>query len=192
MINRINNRLNFSFHRILKAAAIGLLVIGHLVTGLGHSVAAAKSEKQKDEAAWIVPTHIQLAPVMIPVEGRRSAPVTFYLEARDKKFVGNICNYIPRIRDAIFKHLSRHPVPVSHRKLILKNIPQRLINPMNQSIGNQIIGNHQIKEVYIVAGAVRMGGGSISRLPFARINGCQSIRRAEAERMKAEAAKKQK
>ena len=182
----MSHLLRISFHRIFETAVVGLLVFG-----FGHAVAAAEGEKLKDEAAWIVPTHIQLAPIMIPVEGRRSAPVTFYLEASDKKFVGNICNYIPRLRDAIFKELSRHPVHVRNRKLILKNIPQRLLNPMNESIGNQIIGTHQIKEIYVVAGAVRMGGGSISRLPFARINGCQSIRRAEAERMKAEAAKKQ-
>ena len=145
----------------------------------------------KDEAAWIVPSHIQLSPLMIPVEGRRSAPVTIYLESADKKFVGNICNYVPRIRDTILRVLSRNPVQVKRQKLVLEGLPQQLLSPMNRAIGNKIIGERQIKEIFIVAGAVRMGGGSISRLPFARINGCHSIRQAEAARMKAEAAKKQ-
>jgi len=154
------------------------------------SVAASEKKKMKDEAAWVVPTHIQLSPMMVPVEGRRSAPVTIYLEAADKKFVGNICNYVPRIRDAMLRVLSRNPIQVKRRKLVLDGLSRTLLSPMNRAIGNKIIGDHQIKEVYIVAGAVQMGGGSISRLPFARINGCQSIRQAEAARMKAEAAKK--
>ncbi len=172
---------------LTRRFAIAAVFVTGLVT-LAASVTASEN-KPKDEAAWIVPTHIQLSPLMVPVAGRRSAPITIYLEAADKKFVGNICNYVPRVRDAILKVLSRNPVPVRKRKLILSGLARQLLNPMNKVIGNKIIGDRQIKEVYIVAGAVRMGGGSISRLPFAQINGCQSIRQAEAARMKAEAAK---
>jgi len=176
-------------HIFLKLAKAALLVTA--LSCLGGTAGAAEHKKPKDEAAWIVPTHIQLQPIMVPVEGRRAAPVTFFLEAVNKKFVGNICNYVPRIRDAVLIELSRNPIPIVRRKLVLKNVARRLLNPMNRAIGNKIIGKRQIKEIYIVAGAVRMGGGSISRLPFARINGCQSIRQAEAARIKAEAAKKQ-
>jgi len=177
-------------HRISAAA----LVVGlGLLAVFSNGTAFAKEKKNiKDEAAWIVPSHIQLAPIMVPVEGRRSAPVTMYLEARNKKFVGNICNYVPRLRDAIFKELSRHPVRVSRKKLVLKGVPRRLLAPMNRAIGNQDIGRNQIKQIFVVAGATKMGGGSISRLPFAQINGCHSVRRAEAARVKAAAAKNEK
>lgn len=158
---------------------------------LWFSVAAGAAEKKevKDEAAWIVPTHIQLNPIMVPVTGRRSAPVTIYIEASNKEDVGNICNYVPRLLDAIFKVLSRNPVPVRRSRLVLSDVPAQLLQPMNMAIGSNEDGKNQIKEIFVVAGAVRMGGGSISRLPFARINGCHSIRQAEAARMKAEAAK---
>ncbi len=168
-------------------------MVGVLSCSLGSfAVASAKKEKnsETDEKSWIVPTHIQLNPIMIPVEGRRAAPVTVYLEASNKKYVGNICNFVPRLLDAIYKVLTRNPVPVRRSRLVLKNVPQQLLFSMNQAVGNREFGNSQIKKVFIVAGATKMGGGSITRLPFARINGCRSIRRAEAERMKAEAAKK--
>jgi flagellar basal body-associated protein FliL len=176
---------------LLRIAATALSV-SILILSIGHSVdAAEKKKKVKDEASWIVPTHIQLNPLMVPVKGRRTAPITIYIEAADKKFVGNICNYVPRMRDAVLTVLSRKPIRVKGRKLILKGLPRQLLGPMNKSIGNKVIGKRQIKDVYVVAGAVRMGGGSISRLPFARINGCQSVRRAEADRMKAKAAQKE-
>ena len=161
------------------------MVLGILLNSAGNNANAEEKKPLKDEAYWIVPTHIQLSPLMVPVAGRRTAPVTIYLEAANKKYVGNICNNVPRIRDAIYQELSRNPVPVVQQKLVLKDIPHRIKGPMNAAIGGR-----QIKEVFVVSGAVKMEGGGISRLPFARINGCQSIRQAEAARMKAKAKEK--
>lgn len=160
-----------------------IALIGAVLSG--SVLAAAKP----DEAAWIVPSHIQMAPFMMPVAGRRTAPVTLYLKARSKKFVGNICNYVPRMRSAILEVMTREPVPVKRRKLILDGVSRRLLNPMNAVIRDNSFGKKQIAKIYIVVGARKMGGGTVSRLPFASINGCQSIRRAEAARIKKEAAK---
>jgi hypothetical protein len=175
---------------ILFSDTAKILIGAALFSFLSVVVAVAEKKEVKDEAAWVVPTHIQLNPIMVPVTGRRAAPVTLYIEASNKEYVGNICDNVPRLLDAIFKVLTRDPVPVLRRRLILGDVPGQLLLPMNEAIGNNPSGIKQIKEIFVVAGAVRMGGGSITRLPFARINGCRSIRQAEAERMKAEAAKK--
>lgn len=150
---------------------------------------AADTKKEKPEAkAWEVPSHIQLAPFMVPIDYhlQSATVVTFFLEATDRKDVGRICAYVPRIRDAIFQVLSRKPIPVKNRKLVLRNVPEQLLGPINEAFDRPMLDN-----IYVAAGAVRMGGGSISRLPFARINGCQTIRKKQDELRKArEAAKK--
>lgn len=167
-------------------------LVGATLCALSLTTAAADAagaKKEKPEAkSWEVPSHIQLAPFMVPIDYhlQSSTVVTFFLEAADRKDVGRICAYVPRIRDAIFQVLSREPIPVKNRKLVLKNVPKQLLGPINNAFDRPMLDN-----IYVTAGAVRMGGGSITRLPFARINGCRTIKKKQDELRKArEAAKK--
>jgi len=183
--------LKISARTATRAVFSGLLLISL------NNPALASSAKKKENSntggnEWVMPTHIQLVPMMVPVEGRRTAPITLYLAATNKKFVVNICNYAPRIRDAVLNELSRSPVHVKGRKLDLRGVPDKLLKQMNRVVGNKVIGRHQIKKIYVVAGNVRMGAGKISRVPAARIDGCENILRSDLEREKAEAAKKAK
>jgi len=177
--------LMMSVRSAVAVAICGLL----LIPLMSPSATVAKEDSEADEV-WVLPTHIQLVPMMVPVEGRRTAPVTLYLAAANKKFVVNICNYAPRIRDVILKELSRNPVRVKSRRLILSRLPNQLLSPVNRVIGNKIIGKHQIKKVFAFAGNLKMGESSVLKLPFARVDGCQNILRSDLEREKAEAAKK--
>ena len=169
----------------VEAVGFGILI----VSLMGPSLASAK-EDNAVEKEWVLPTHIQLVPMMAPVEGRRTAPITLYLAAANKKFVVNICNYAPRIRDVILKELSRSPVHVKGRRLVLTKLPNQLLRPVNRVIGNKIIGKRQVKKVFVFAGNLKMGDGAVLKLPRARIDGCQNILRSDLEREKAEAAKK--
>lgn len=150
--------------------------------------AAGAAAKKTPEPAWVVPSHIQLMPMMVPVRARsqRSAPLTVYLEVREKTYVGLICNQVPRLRDAMLQVLSRRPIPVQKRRMVLGDLPARLLGPMNSALGRPMI-----RTLYLVPGVVRMGGGSLAKLPFARINGCKTIKEKEAERLKREQAAKQ-
>jgi len=177
--------LKVSVRSAIVAVAFGLLIFSLLAP----STALAKAKKE-DDKAWVLPTHIQLVPMMVPVEGRRTAPITLYLAAANKKFVVNICNYAPRIRDVVLKELSRKPVHVKGRRLVLTKLPNQLLSPVNRVIGNKIIGKRQVKKVFAFAGNLRMGDGAVLKLPRARIDGCQNILRSDLEREKAEAAKK--
>jgi len=177
--------LKMSVRNSVEAVILGLLIISIA----SWSTASAK-EDNPDEQVWVLPTHIQLVPMMAPVEGRRSAPITLYLAASNKKFVVNICNYAPRIRDVILKELSRRPVRVKGRRLVLTRLPNQLLSPVNRVIGNKIIGKRQVKKVFVFAGNLKLGDGAVLKLPFARIDGCQNILRSDLEREKAEAAKK--
>ncbi len=151
---------------------------------------SALASGKKEQGTWIVPTHIQLDPIMIPVEGRRTAPVTVYLKPTDKKFAGNICAYVPQLRDAFFKIMSRNPVPVKRSKLVLKNVPRQVLASMNKAIRDKARGRRQIKKIYIFAGARQIGKGDVSKLRHAKIDGCQNILRAETARIKAQFATK--
>jgi len=165
-----------------------VLLASAVFTALILKTAAAVAAEKPEAKAWEVPSHIQLAPFMVPIDYhlQSSTVVTFFLEATSRKDVGRICAYVPRIRDAIFQVLSRDPIPVKNRKLVLDHVPEQLLGPINRAFDRPMLDS-----IYITAGAVRMGGGSISRLPFARINGCQTIRKKQDELRKARDAAKQ-
>ena len=142
------------------------------------------------ESSWKMPTHIQLAPIMVPLEGRRSAPATFYLKPKSKKFVVNICKFEPRIRDAVFSNLSRYPVPVKKRRMVLKNVPKQLLKLVNNAVGNKKIGKRQVNKIYVYPGASQFKTGADARFPGGFVDGCQNVLRSEKERKAAEEAKK--
>jgi len=179
--------LNLRIRHIFSGIAAGFLAV--LLSGNVYA-SAKKKDSGKGEVVWQMPTHIQLAPIMLPLEGRRSAPATFFLKAKNKKFVVNICTFEPRIRDAVFGNLSRDPVRVKNRRMILTPLPKKLLKLVNKVVGNKRYGKRQIKQIFVYAGASQFKIGPDKRFPGGFVDGCQNVLRSEKERKAAEEAKK--
>lgn len=145
---------------------------------IGTSAFAAESGK-KDPLHWVPPTHIQMIPMMIPA-GHTTIPITFFLEATTRERTDNICRSMPRIRDALLITLSREPIPVKRRRLVLDGVDDRILTPLNDAVGKPYV-----KKIYITPGAVKMGSGKIKRRPLAEIDSCENILRSELERKQA-------
>ncbi len=141
--------------------------------------AFAAETGKKDPLKWEPPTHIQMIPMMIPA-GNTSIPITFFLEATAREQTDSICKRMPRVRDALLRVLSREPIPVKRRKLVLDGVDRRILSPINQAVGRAYV-----KKIYITPGAVRLGDGKIKRKPFAEIDSCENILRSELERAQA-------
>jgi len=162
---------------------LGLIIISIALAAFGNTAWAA-SAKGKPTTEWVTPTHIQMIPMMVPA-GRQTVPMTFFLEATKQKKVEDICKRMPRVRDALIRNLSRKPIPVKNRRLILKGLDKRILKPINKAVGHKYV-----QKVFIAKGAVRMGTGKIEYRPFAVIGGCTDILRSELEREQAARAAK--
>ncbi|MDD9876992.1 MAG: hypothetical protein OXR84_06080 [Magnetovibrio sp.] len=155
-----------------------MCLIGMAAVAVSGDAWAAGSKK-KDPLAWVPPTHIQMMPMMLPAGGT-TVPMTFFLEAAKPKQVDEICKRIPRVRDAVLRSLSKKPIPVRGRRLVLKGLDARMLKPVNKAVGRSYV-----RKVFISKGAIRMGAGKIKRRPYAVIDGCENILRSEKEREQA-------
>lgn len=152
-----------------------------LLVAIGTALAAddALAGAKKDPPPWVPPTHIQMLPMMLPAGGTR-VPITFYLEATEPEKAEAICKHMPRVRDAVLLAVSRQPIPVKNRRLILKGLDQRMLKPINRAVGKPLV-----KRVFVAKGVVQMGTGKIKYRPFAVIDGCVNVLRSEREREQA-------
>jgi flagellar basal body-associated protein FliL len=155
-----------------------VLVIG-MVLSITIGGTASAAEKKKEAQEWVQPTHVHMIPMMVPV-GNTAAPMTFIFEPVKKKQVEDICERMPRIRDALLRTFSRKPIPVKNRKIILKGVDKRILKPINKAVGERFV-----KKVHLFRGVVRLGQGKIKRNHFAVIEGCENILRSEREREQA-------
>lgn len=135
--------------------------------------------------------HVQLRSFLAPV--RRSAksratsnvPVTVILTISKKKNVGKVCNNGPRINDALLQQWYRRPIPKSYlydrkakkgtnmgykRTPAQKAEDKRLITAVNKALGQK-----HVTRIMVVKGAIKMGGGAITKLPFSSVNGCDEL-----------------
>jgi len=87
-----------------KLAIAAISGIGVLATGIGatamtnggSSVKLAKSSTQELKEKYTTPTHMQLKPIFAPTQsGRMTTPITVFLEAYDKDWIGTICRLTP-------------------------------------------------------------------------------------------------
>jgi len=170
----MSQKLTFTCISLILALSIVVLI---------PAQASGSTEKSpiEDEPEWVVPSHIQLSPMMVPIISKKTstAVVSMFIQVTSKEHVGDVCRRLPRIRDAILRTLSRSPIPVHRNKLVLKDVSGRLTMPIDRALGGGMVHS-----VYVVPGALQMNTGSVSRLPFAS-NGCKTIRKKQAEAIKA-------
>lgn len=134
-------------------------------------------------------SHVQLRHIMAPVmkkpgsfmtEIRPMTPVMTVPKAEDVAFV---CQRAPRAAEAILYYFQKNPAPVlSSRRVDIKTL-----NKSNAKIAayvNRAMGRNVVSEVFVVeGGGPNMAKGTMSRLPFASIQGCSRVMKEYEERM---------
>ena len=144
--------------------------------------------------------HIQMRSVIAPVKRSaksrriRNTPVTVILTVRDKFKVGKVCGKGPRISDALLRAWYKKPMTTDYlydrdqrgatqfdyrRTPMQRKEDKRLIGLVNRALGtNEVIG------ILVIKGAVSMGGGTVTKLPFSNLNGCDELQEAEEKKKK--------
>jgi len=146
-------------------------------------------------------SHLQMRSMFAPVkrnEKSRSTanmPVTPVLTITTKDKVGYVCSLGPRISDALLQAWYAKPMLLSYiydpdksgeKAYRESKSPdeqaedERLIRAINAALGDELV-----TEILITKGALQMGGGAISKLPFASVLGCAELeKKAPAEEKK--------
>lgn len=136
-------------------------------------------------------SHVQMRPMLAPVKRRASSksfsniPVTPVLTVVSKDRVGHVCKLGPRISDALLTAWYTQPMTLGYifdpdkskeRVYRISKTPeqksedQRLIATINEALEVELIS-----DILVIKGARQMGGGAISKLPFASLLGCAEL-----------------
>jgi hypothetical protein len=136
-------------------------------------------------------SHVQVRAILAPVKRKASSlstakiPVTPVLTVIEKDQVGHVSKLGPRITDALLQAWYAKPMTLQYlfdpsksteRIYKINKTPYqqaedaRLIKANNQSLGANLV-----TEVLVLKGARAMGGGAISKLPFASVLGCAEL-----------------
>ena len=140
-------------------------------------------------------SHVQMRSMLAPVRRSKntrstvSIPVTPVLTVVAKDMVGHVCKLGPRISDALLKAWYREPMTLDYifdpdkltEKIyrISKTEAQqaedsRLIAAINTALGEALVS-----DILVIKGTRQMGGGAISKLPFASLLGCAELEKNE-------------
>lgn len=182
-------------------ALIGALVVGCFVA---EDVAEASSVTKKRTFGLRKKGrgHVQMKSMIAPV--RKSArskrtfntSVTVVLTIRDNFKVGKVCKKGPRIADALLRTWYRDPIPrdylyerkarsgetrVDYRRTPeQRKMDAKLIKVINKTIGMK----DEVTGILVIKGTIKSGGGSITKLPFSSVNGCDELQEAEDSKKK--------
>ena len=165
---------------------------------LGVEQAAAQSDELQLKRTFGLrgegTSHVQMRAVMAPVkpspESNRMSQiaVTPVLTVVSKDKVGHVCKLGPRITDALLRMWFEKPIVMANlfdpaqsgeRVYRVSKTPEqqvedtRLIKEINKALRDELIS-----EILVVKGVRQMGGGTISKLPFASVLGCAELEEA--------------
>lgn len=139
-------------------------------------------------------SHVQMRAILAPVKRKATSrysakvPVTPVLTVIEKDKVGHVCKLGPRITDALLQAWYAKPITLQYlfdpnksteRIYKINKTPYqqaedaRLIKAINKSLGANLV-----TEVLVLKGARAMGGGAISKLPFASVLGCAELEKS--------------
>lgn len=148
-------------------------------------------------------SHVQMRSVLAPVKRNATSsqtaniPVTPVLTVVAKDKVGYVCQLGPRITDALLRAWYDQPMTLGYifdpdkikEKIYrISKTPeqeaedQRLLTAINNALREELVS-----EILIIKGARQMGGGAISKLPFASLLGCAEMEAAPVEEEKKKA-----
>lgn len=139
-------------------------------------------------------SHVQMRSMLAPIrrsEKSRSTvntPVTPVLTVISKDKVGYVCKLGPRISDALLQAWYASPMLLRYvfdpdksaektyrveKSAEDKAEDERLIQAINNALGEELI-----TDILIAKGSLQMGGGAISKLPFASVLGCAELEKS--------------
>lgn len=163
------------------------------------SMAVAQTEKLQLKRTFGLrddgESHVQMRAILAPV--RRSAKslstakiaVTPVLTVVAKDKVGYVCTLGPRITDALLRAWYEQPMTLDYlftpgtsteRAYRISKTPDqqtedaRLIAEINKVLKEELVS-----EILVLKGARKMGGGAMSKLPFASVLGCAELEQAD-------------
>jgi len=118
------------------------------------------------------------------------------LTIRDNGLVGKVCKKGPRIADALLRSWYKSAIPRDYlyerrrrsgkTKVDYRRTPQqrKLDSKYIRIVNKAIKMKDQVAGIIVVKGAISMGGGSISRLPFSSVNGCDELEEKSKKKKK--------
>lgn len=136
-------------------------------------------------------SHVQMRSMLAPVKRRATSksftniPVTPVLTVVSKDRVGHVCKLGPRISDALLQAWYAQPMTLGYifdpdksqeRVYRISKTPEqksedeRLIATINKALEFTLVS-----DILVIKGARQMGGGAISKLPFASLLGCAEL-----------------
>ncbi len=165
------------------------------------SIAAAQTEKLQLKRTFGLrgdgESHVQMRAIIAPV--RRSAKslstariaVTPVLTVVTKDKVGFVCTLGPRITDALLRAWYEQPLTLDYlftpgesterAYRISKNASQQAEDARLLAEINKVLNEELVSEILVLKGARKMGGGAMSKLPFASVLGCAELEQADPE-----------
>ncbi len=142
-------------------------------------------------------SHVQMRAILAPV--RRSAkslstvkiPVTPVLTVVAKDKVGFVCTLGPRITDALLRAWYEQPLTLEYlftpgasterAYRISKTESQQAEDARLLAEINKVLNEELVSEILVLKGTRQMGGGAMSKLPFASVLGCAELEQAAPE-----------
>lgn len=185
-------------HRtLLRAAVVALAAI--TVAESAPAFAQSNDLKLKRSFGYrgAGESHVQMRSMLVPVLRRPGSlstvnvPVTPVLTVVDKEKVGFVCKLGPRITDALLQAWNAKPLTLdlmfdpdknTEKTYRVSKTPaqqaedERLLKAINESLNEELVS-----EILVVRGVRKLGGGAISKLPFASVLGCAELEEAPEE-----------
>jgi len=171
-----------------SAACLAVVVIASMPMQAGaEQLKLKRSFGLRDSGESHVQMRSMLAPVRRNAKSRTTAkiPVTPVLTVATKDKVGYVCTLGPRISDALLRAWYAAPMTLDYiydpdktkekvyrisKTTAQKAEDARLIATINKALGDALI-----TDILIIKGTRQMGGGAISKLPFASVLGCAEL-----------------
>ncbi len=95
--------------------------------------------------------------------------VSLIVELQDPALAPTVCAMAPRIRDAVFAELWSHPVPQVGGRPDLKSVGSRLLDPVNQGLGQPVA-----KSTYLHKGDRPLAGNEVLQTPYDAVEDCHA------------------
>jgi len=175
-------------------ALIGGLVLGAMAAGDAAAASGSVSKKRtfglRKEGRGHVQLKSMIAPVRKSARSKRTAntPVTVVLTVKDNFKVGKVCKKGPRITDALLRTWYKKAIPraylyertkrsgktsVDYRRTSEQRaMDKKLLKIINKTIR---MDKDEVTGILVVKGTFRSGGGSVTKLPFSSVNGCDEL-----------------
>ncbi|MEX0694868.1 MAG: hypothetical protein WD075_10515 [Rhodospirillales bacterium] len=139
-------------------------------------------------------SHVQMRSMLAPVRRNKntrssvSIPVTPVLTVVTKDMVGHVCKLGPRISDALLQSWHAEPMTLGYifdpdksaekAYRIAKTEEQKAEDSRLIAAVNNALGDALVSDILVIKGTRQMGGGAISKLPFASVLGCTELEKS--------------